>query len=330
MKETNKSLLSGLAVIIGLVVIVSLAGLVAIHPQKEMLMGEVDASEYRVSNKVPGRIDQIYVQEGDMVKAGDTLAHINSPQIDAKMMQATAVRSAASAQSQKAQRGAREQQIQMAYQVWQKAKAAVDVYGKSYDRVKGLYEKGVVSAQKFDEVDAKYKVAQADCAAAEQQYLMAKEGAQREDIDAAAALVNQAGGAVAEVQSYKNDSYLIAPCDGEVVEVYAKMGDLIGTGSPVVSILDMSDTWMTFAVREDLLKDIHSGATIEVNIPALGEQTYTCNVRKVQAMASYATWRATKTNGQYDVKSFDVKAVPQEKIEGLRPGMTAIISATKH
>jgi HlyD family secretion protein len=107
------------------------------------------------------------------------------------------------------------------------------------------------------------------------------------------------------------------------------MGDLIGTGSPVVSILDMSDTWMTFAVREDLLKDIHSGATIEVNIPALGEQTYTCNVRKVQAMASYATWRATKTNGQYDVKSFDVKAVPQEKIEGLRPGMTAIISDTK-
>ena len=184
MKETNKSLLSGLAVIIGLVVIVALAGLVAIHPQKEILMGEVDASEYRVSNKVPGRIDQIYVHEGDMVKAGDTLAHINSPQIDAKMMQATAVRSAASAQSQKAQHGAREQQIQMAYQVWQKAKAAVDVYGKSYDRVKGLYEKGVVSAQKFDEVDAKYKVAQADCAAAEQQYLMAKEGAQREDIDA--------------------------------------------------------------------------------------------------------------------------------------------------
>lgn len=330
MKESNKSLIAGLAVVIGLVVIVALAGLIAVRPQKDLLMGEADASEYRVSNKVPGRIDTLYVHEGDKVRCGDTLAHISSPQIEAKMMQASAVRSAATAQSQKAKHGAREQQIQMAYQVWQKAKAAAEVYGKSYNRVKGLYEKGVVSAQKFDEVDAKYKAAQADCAAAEQQYLMAQEGARSEDIDAAAALVNQAGGAVAEVQSYLDDSYLIAPCDGEVVEIYAKLGDLVGTGSPVVSLLDMSDTWLTFAVREDLLKDIRVGSTVEVNIPALGEQTYTCSVRKVQAMASYATWRATKTNGQYDVKSFDVKVVPQQTIDGLRPGMTAIISTTEH
>ncbi len=330
MKESNKSLIAGLAVVIGLVVIVALAGLIAVRPQKDLLMGEADASEYRVSNKVPGRIDTLYVHEGDKVRCGDTLAHISSPQIEAKMMQASAVRSAATAQSQKAKHGARAQQIQMAYQVWQKAKAAAEVYGKSYNRVKGLYEKGVVSAQKFDEVDAKYKAAQADCAAAEQQYLMAQEGARSEDVDAAAALVNQAGGAVAEVQSYLDDSYLIAPCDGEVVEIYAKLGDLVGTGSPVVSLLDMSDTWLTFAVREDLLKDIRVGSTVEVNIPALGEQTYTCSVRKVQAMASYATWRATKTNGQYDVKSFDVKVVPQQTIDGLRPGMTAIISTTEH
>ena len=325
MKENNKSLVAGLAVVIGTVVIVALVGLLAIHPQKEMIMGEADASEYRVSNMVPGHIDTLYVQEGDCVRAGDTLAHIMSRQVDAKMIQATAARSAATAQSLKAQHGAREQQIQMAYQVWQKAKAAEEVYRKSYERVKGLKEKGVVATQKLDEVEAKYKVAQADCAAAEQQYLMAKEGAQKEDIAAAAALVDRAGGAVAEVQSYLDDSYLIAPCDGEVVEIFAKVGDLIGTGSPVVSILDMSECWFFFSVREDLLKDIKSGSTVQVRIPALGEQTYTANVRKVQAMASYATWRATKTNGQYDVKSFDVKVVPQEKIEGLRPGMTAIL-----
>ena len=325
MKENNKSLVAGLAVVIGTVVIVALVGLLAIHPQKEMIMGEADASEYRVSNMVPGHIDTLYVQEGDCVRAGDTLAHIMSRQVDAKMIQATAARSAATAQSLKAQHGAREQQIQMAYQVWQKAKAAEEVYRKSYERVKGLKENGVVATQKLDEVEAKYKVAQADCAAAEQQYLMAKEGAQKEDIAAAAALVDRAGGAVAEVQSYLDDSYLIAPCDGEVVEIFAKVGDLIGTGSPVVSILDMSECWFFFSVREDLLKDIKSGSTVQVRIPALGEQTYTANVRKVQAMASYATWRATKTNGQYDVKSFDVKVVPQEKIEGLRPGMTAIL-----
>lgn len=326
MKENNKTLIAGLLAIISAVAIVALVGLFAIHPQKEMLLGEADATEYRVSNMVPGHIDQIFVSEGDIVRAGDTLAHISSRQVDAKMIQAKAARSAASAQSRKAKGGARDQQVQMAYQVWQKAQAAEAVYKKSYDRVKGLYEKGVVSAQQYDEVDAKYKAAQADCAAAEQQYLMAKEGAQSEDIDAAAALVNRAGGAVAEVQSYLDDSYLIAPCDGEVVEMYVKMGDLVGTGAPVVSILDRSDNWFNFSIREDLLKDIKTGQEVKVRIPALGDNTYPCTVRNVKVMASYATWRATKTLGQYDVKSFDVKVVPQEEIEGLRPGMTAILT----
>ena len=325
MKENNKSLWAGLAVVIATVVTILLVGILALKPQKELITGEADASEYRVSNMVPGHIDSLYVHEGDRVRRGDTLAHIASRQVDAKMLQAEAARSAASAQSRKAQHGARSQQKEMAYQVWQKAKAAEEVYRKSYERVKGLYEKGVVSAQQFDEVDAKYKVAQADCAAAEQQYLMAQEGAQREDIDAAAALVGRAGGAVAEVQSYLDDSYLIAPCDGEVVELFAKVGDLIGTGSPVVSILDMDDSWFFFAVREDRLNDVGVGSTVQVRIPALGDQTYSGTVRKVQAMASYATWRATKTNGQYDVKSFDVKVVPLEHIEGLKPGMTAIL-----
>lgn len=325
MKESNKSLISGLTVIIFVVLLVALVGMFAIRPQEELVMGEVDATEYRVSNKVPGRIDSLYVKEGQMVKAGDTLAHIFSPQVDAKMMQASAAKSAASAQSRKAKTGAREQQVQMAYQVWQKAQAAVEVYRKSYERVKGLHEKGVLSAQKFDEVDAQYKAAQADCVAAEQQYLMAKEGARQEDIAAAAALVNQAGGAVAEVQSYLDDSYLIAPSDGEVVEIFVKRGDLIGTGSPVMSILDMRDSWLFFSVREDLLKDMKPGAEVNVRIPALGKETHKCRVTRVQAMASYATWRATKTNGQYDVKSFDVKMVPEEKIEDLRPGMTAIV-----
>lgn len=325
MKEANKSLMAGLGVVIALVVLVALVGIVAVHPPKELISGEVNAQEYRVSNKVPGRVDTLYVAEGDLVRAGDTLAHIYSPQVDAKMIQASSVQEAAQAVSRKARNGARSQQVEMAYQVWQKAKAAEEVYRKSYERVKGLYDKGVVAAQKLDEVEAQYKVAQADCAAAEQQYLMAKEGAQREDIDAAAAQANQAGGAVAEVQSYLDDSYLIAPCNGEVVEVYAKLGDLIGTGSPVMSVLDMSDNWMTFSVREDMLRGINTGEEVRVVVPALGEQGYRATVKKVQAMASYATWRATKTTGQYDVKSFDVKVVPDEKIEGLRPGMTAII-----
>ncbi|MBR3959335.1 MAG: efflux RND transporter periplasmic adaptor subunit [Bacteroidales bacterium] len=325
MKENNKTLLAGLAAVLGAVGIVALVGLFAIHPQKESITGEADATEYRISNMVPGHIDKLYVSEGDVIHVGDTIAHIGSRQVDAKMIQAKAARSAASAQSRKAKGGARQQQIQMAYQVWQKAQAAEEVYKKSYNRVKSLYEKGVVSAQQYDEVDAKYKAAQADCAAAEQQYLMAKEGAQSEDIAAASALVNQAGGAVAEVQSYLDDSYIISPCDGTVVEMYAKLGDLVGTGAPLASVIDMSDNWFNFSIREDLLKDIKTGQNVDVQIPALGDKTYVCTIRNVKVMASYATWRATKTLGQYDVKSFDVKVVPLEDIDGLRPGMTAIL-----
>ena len=151
------------------------------------------------------------------------------------------------------------------------------------------------------------------------------EGARDEDKLAAQALVAQASGAVSEVQSYIDSRYLVAPCDGEVVEIYPRRGELVGTGSPVMSVLDMGDVWFSFSVREDMLRDLKVGSEADVYIPALGEQTYKARVTQLKAMASYATWRATKMTGQYDVKSFDVKLVPTEPIADLRPGMTVII-----
>lgn len=310
---------------IAVVAIVALVGIFALRPEPEILQGEVAASEYRVSNKVPGRMETIFVEEGQRVSAGDTLAYVSSPEVDAKMIQAQAARSAATAQSVKARNGARQQQIESAHEMWQKAQVGVDIAKKSFDRVQALYEKNVVSAQKRDEVEAQYKAAVATANAAKQQYDLAMEGAQNEDKLAAQALVAQASGAVSEVQSYIDSRYLVAPCNGEVVEIFSKHGELVGSGSPVMSILDMSDVWFTFSVREDLLKDMKVGAEVEVTIPALGEQTYKAKVTQLKAMASYATWRATKMTGQYDVKSFDVKMVPVEPISDLRPGMTVII-----
>lgn len=323
--SNTKTLMFGLMVLVGIIVIVGLVGIFALRPEPELMMGEVAVAEYRVANKVPGRIDSLYVQEGDFVHAGDTLAHINSPEVDAKMEQARAARSAATAQSNKAENGARQQQIAAAYEMWQKALVGVDIAKKSLDRVKQLYDKKVVPAQKYDEVEAQYKAAVATANAAKTQYDLALEGAQGEDKQAARALVAQASGAVQEVQSYINARYLLAPCDGEVAEIYPKVTELVGTGSPVMSILDITDMWFTFSVREDLLKDLAVGTEVQVNIPALGEQTYTARVTYMRAMASYATWRATKINGQYDVKSFDLKLVPLEPIEGIRAGMTAVI-----
>lgn len=328
MNKSQKSLWIGIGVVLAIVAVVALTGWIALRPEPEMLTGEVVASEYRVSNKVPGRVAVIYVEEGQAVQAGDTLAYIDSPEVDAKMQQARAARSAANAQSTKAQNGARQQQIAGAYEMWQKAQVGVDIAKKSYDRVQSLYDKKVVSAQKRDEVEAQYRAAVATANAAKSQYDLACAGAQEEDKEAANALVAQADGAIREVTSYVNERYITAPCDGEVTDIFPKRSDLIGTGSPVMNILDMSDVWFTFSVREDLIGGLQPGQVVQVQIPALGEQTYPAKVTYMKAMASYATWRATKTNGQYDVKSFDLKLVPSEAIEGLRPGMTAVIKAS--
>ncbi|MBQ6047060.1 MAG: efflux RND transporter periplasmic adaptor subunit [Bacteroidales bacterium] len=328
MKTLNRStrnLLIGLGTVIAVVVIVSMIGLYALKPEPEVISGEVSASEYRVSNKVPGRLDTIYVKEGARVKEGDTIAYVSSPEVDAKMMQAKAARSAATAQSSKAKNGARQQQVEAAKDMWEKAKVGEEIAKKSYDRVQGLYEKQVVTAQKRDEVEAQYRAAVATASAARQQYEMALEGARAEDRMAAQALVAQATGAVTEVQSYIDSRYLLAPCNGEVVDIYPKRGELVGTGSPVMSILDMGDVWFTFSIREDLLKGMQVGSEVEVEIPALGKERYKAQVKQIKAMASYATWRATKMSGQYDVKSFDVKVVPTETIEGMRPGMTVLL-----
>ncbi len=325
MNKDQKSLWLGIGVVLAIVAIVAVIGLVVLQPEPEMITGEICADEYRVANKVPGRLSQLFVEEGQQVHAGDTLAFISSPEVDAKMQQARAARAAADAQSTKAQNGARQQQIASAYEMWQKAEVGVDIAKKSFDRVQTLYDKKVISAQKRDEAEAQYRAAVATSNAAKLQYDMAREGAQSEDKAAASALVRQADGAVSEVESYIRDRYLLAPCDGEVAEIYAKHSDLIGTGSPVMSILDMSNVWITISVREDLLGDLRVGNTVEVKIPALGDNTYTCKVTYLKAMATYAVWRATKINGQYDVKSFDVKLVPTEPIPDVRPGMTAIL-----
>lgn len=325
MKNTKNQSLIGAGILIAVVVILAVVGLIVLRPESEVLMGEAEASEYRVSGKVPGRVEKLFVQEGDQVKAGDTLAYINSPEVSAKLEQAQAAHSAASAQSNKAKKGARQQQITAAYQMWQKANVGVDIAKKSLDRVQALYDKKVVSAQKRDEVQAQYEAAVATANAAKAQYDMAMEGAQDEDKEAALALVAQANGAISEVQSYMGERYLTAPCDGEVVQIYPKRTELIGTGSPVMSIVDMSDVWFTFSVREDLLGNIKVGDIVQVTVPALGEQTYQARVTYMRAMASYATWRATKNNGQYDMKSFDLKLVPVSPIPNLRPGMTALI-----
>ena len=323
-KEQHNNILLAVGGFSAVVVIVALIGFLALGRDPEVIQGEMEVEEYRVSSKVPGRILELRVKEGDMVKAGDTLAILEAPDVKAKMMQAQNAADAAAALEQMAKNGARKEMIQSAFQLLQQAKAGFEVAEKSYNRIKRLYDDGVVSAQKYDETEAMYKSAQAQVRAAQSQYDMAVSGARLEERQAASATAGQARGAVQEVTSYINETVQIAQMAGEVSDVYPKVGELVGTGSPIMTISVMDDTWATFNIREDQLKGLAVGTEITVNVPAL-DKDMKMKVYHMKDKGSFAAWKATKANGQYDLKTFEVKARPAEKLEGVRPGMSVIL-----
>ena len=323
-KTQHKNILLTVAALTVVVVIIAVIGTLVFKSEPEIIQGYVEVSEYRVSSKVPGRVLELRVKEGDYVNVGDTLAIIDAPDVKAKLAQAESAESAASAMDQMANNGARREQINGAYALLQQAKAGLEIAQKSYNRVQRLYDEGVMSAQKRDEAFANYKAIEAQVKAAQSQYDMAVNGARREEKMAAAAQVNRAKGAVQEVNSYISETMQIAQKAGEVSDVYPKEGELIGTGSPIMSVSLLDDMWGTFNVREDQLVGMRIGSVITAYAPAF-KKDIKMKVYYIKDQGSYATWKATKANGQYDLKTFEVKARPVTKVEGLRPGMSLVL-----
>jgi len=308
-----------------IIIAVGLYGFFFLNQEDNIIQGEADVTEVRISSKVPGRIARYMVDEGSYVKKGDTLAILSIPDIDAKLAQATAAQQGAAAQNEKAIKGARVEQIQGAFEMWQKAKVGTDIAQKSYNRVQNLYDKGVVTAQKRDEAEAQYNASIATEKAAKSQYDMAVNGAEREDKEAALAMLERAKGAVAEVSSYINESYLISPIDGKITEKFPNEGELVGTGAPIMNVAKLDDKWGSFNIREDRLKNYKDiGKTFKAYVPAL-DQEVEMTVYYVKDLGSYAAWKATKITGQYDRKTFEVKARFNDKSIDVLPGMSLII-----
>lgn len=323
-KKQHKNIIITAACTTLVVAVVAVIGAMSIKQEPETIQGQVEVSEYRVSSKVPGRILEIRVKEGDYVNVGDTLAILDAPEVRAKMTQAQSAENAAAAMGEMANNGARQEQVRGAFAVLQQAKAGLEIAQKSYNRVQRLYDEGVMTAQKRDEAFANYKALEAQVKAAQSQYDMARNGARSEEKKAAAAQVNRAKGAVAEVNSYIHETMQIAQMAGEVSDVYPKVGELVGTGSPIMSVSLMNDIWGTFNVREDQLDGMKVGSIVTAFVPAFKKEIR-MKVYYIKDQGSYAVWKATKSNGQYDLKTFEVKARPIDKLEGLRPGMSLIL-----
>ena len=322
-KSQHNNILLAIIGFVLVVVIVGLIGFLTLGREDDTIQGEVEVSEYRISCKLPGRVVDLRVKEGDYVHVGDTLAILEIPEIDAQKKVAQAAGAATHALQDLTDAGARKEQIQGAFELVQQAKAAAEITKKTYNRMQNLYNEGVISGQKRDEAFAAFKASEAQVKAAQSQYEMAKNGARSQEKRIAASNAQAAKSAVDVVSSLLKETVQVSQVEGEVSDVYPKVGELVGLGSPIMSISILSDQWGAFNIREDQLKGMKIGDTFNAFVPAFNK-TIRMKVYYIKDQGSYAVWKATKTTGEYDLKTFEVKARPIDKLEGLRPGMSLI------
>lgn len=323
MKKTRNIIV--ITVIAVLVFFLSYTAVIVSKPHKIILQGQVEATQVKVASKLVGRIDSLGVKKGQKVEKGQLLFSINSPEVEAKLQQAMAGRNAALAQSTKAMNGARAEDIQAAFNTYQKAKAAAELRKKTFERVNNLFKEGVVPEQKKDEAETQMIAAEETAKAAEAIWIKAKNGARLEDKTAANAIVAKADGVIFEVESYMKEKDITAPIKGEIANVISERGELVPAGFPVVTIVDLNDIWVTFNIREDLLSKIKIGTILDAKFPALGNEAIPIKVTYMNPLGSYATWNATKTSGDFDMRTFEINATPVNHVEGLRPGMSALV-----
>lgn len=315
--------------LIGLLVLIGIVWGLTLYlqePEIQYIQGEVDATQVNLAVKIAGRVSDVFVKEGEYVQKGTSLLRLDSPEITARLTQASSARKAASAQKDKADAGARNQEVDAAMNLWIQAREAAELAEKTYRRINRLYADGIVPGQRQDEAEARWKAAEAAAAAARSQYDLALEGTRKEDRQAASAMVDQARGAVTEVETYLDETRLKTPLSGEVIHLLADPGEVVNAGYPVVTILDLDDIWITFNIREDHLAGMEMGRVFPVFVPALGDKTFEVKISYIAPLGDYATWRATSASGGFDLKTFELRARPLDRIIGLRPGMSVLVS----
>ncbi len=328
-KRESRLLSLALLVVVLAVGVLAIVGFCFMNKPDELLEGQADATSVRISGKLPGRVATFYVKEGDMVKAGDTLVHITSSLVEARLQQAQAMQNVARAGNRKVDAGTRPQIIQTARDMLAQAQAAREIAKKTYDRMENLCNQGVVSKQKRDEAKAAYDASVAAVGAAQSQLDLAIAGAQQEDKEAASSMVNASSAGVREVEAILEDQYLLAPCDGQIDQIYPQVGELVSLGAPIMSLLKVDDKWVTFNVREEELPAMKLGDTLTVKVPGMEMKEVKARIYYVRDLGTYATWRATKATGQWDSRTFEVKARPLEAQPDLRPGMTVLLKKRK-
>ena len=325
MEKNRKYLSIAFVAILATVVLITVVGMVTAKKPPLTLQGEVEATEIRISGKLLGRVDSFLVREGDDVRQGQELVVINSPIVEAQYRKSEALHRAAKEENRKLDAGTRRQIVESSYQLWQSARSQAELAEKTYRRVLMLYRDSVVARQRYDEAEAAMRSTAAAERAAYEQYLLAMEGAQREDRVAGQSMVEVAASGVDEVAALLVDARLTAPADGQIAAIFPKRGELVAPGTPIMNLVVIDDCYVVFNIREDLMPHFRMGRHFTVSIPALGRTDVALEVYYISPLGSFATWKSTKEAGSYDMRTFEVKLRPLQPVEGLRPGMTVLM-----
>lgn len=294
----------------------------AFQPQRLPLQAQMDAQEINVSSKVPGRVAALHVRLGQTVPRGALLFELTSPEVQAKIAQATAAGEAAQALAAKAEAGARPEEIEAARANWQRAKTGAVIAHTTFERVDAMYQQGVLARQKRDEAEAQWRAADQLAQAAEAQHAMARKGARSEDKQAAHAQARQVAGVLSEAEIALAETKIVAPAAGQVSKIQIQPGELAPQGFPVVTLVNLDDAWAVLQVREDEMASFAMGSTHQGEVLALKQQV-SFTVSSVAVMPDFATWRAARPGGA-DLRTFEVRLRPAIRVGGLRPGMSVV------
>ncbi|SCB87726.1 HlyD family secretion protein [Gilliamella intestini] len=317
MHKKRLSLIIAIIAVIAMVIIIYFAN----QPSTIILQGEVESNRVDVAARVQGRVIQFNYDVGDDVKKGDTLLTLSSPALLAQLASAEAQLNVAIA-SRDTTYSTRPETIDLQKAQLDKAKLDLALAQASYDRINRLAKNGTVSKQNYDESFNQYQAAIKAYEAAKANLTLAENGSSIEQKKLADAQVEQSKAALAQVKADVNELTLVSPINGQITTRVAETGQLYSPGTPLYSIIDLNDIWFTFNIREDLLGNLKVGDTFQVRVPALNNQIIDVKVTVLNALGQYANWQATKATGDFDLKTFEMRAKPINKVSGLRPGMS--------
>jgi HlyD family secretion protein len=304
------------------VAIVSLSLWYLVQPQPILIQGEADATRVDIAARIDGKVGRRPVSRGDNVSAGQLLYQIDNPELVAKLREAQASLAVASAELAHIEAGTRAEEIAQRKAAVESAKADLTLAQQTYDRVKELAEGGNAPLQRLDEATNSLHVAQRATDQATLAYQEAVAGYTSEQRGISKANVAKAQAAIDTIQAQVNELEVKAPIAGQVYQIGSELGEYVSPGVPLLSLVDLNDVWLRFDLREDLVKGLKIGDRFEMRVPALGDRLITAAIKVIAAKGEYAGWRATRATGDFDLRTFEVRAYPVSPIPELRPGMS--------